>query len=80
MQHRVVFDGEVDDARGAVDICTLLGLGVGGHVVDRGEVDDVVDLGQFGAGQGQPGRGEIPGDRMQAIRRSVGEHLVESCA
>ena len=36
--------GQLDRVAGAVDVGDLLRLGVGGQVVDRGEVEEMLDL------------------------------------
>ena len=59
--------GQFDRVTGALDVGDLLRLGAGGHVVDRGEVKEVVDLAaqrqQVLLGDAQARHGQIAGDR-----------------
>ena len=59
--------GEFDRVAGALDVGHLLRLGAGGHVVDRGEVEEVVDVAAQGQqvllGDAEAGRGKLAGNR-----------------
>ena len=58
--------GEPDHVAGALDVGQPLALGIGGHVVDRREVEQVVDLAdeprEIRLGHAQPGMGEVADD------------------
>jgi hypothetical protein len=59
--------GEFDCVTRTLDVGDLLGLGAGGHVVDRGEVEEVIDLTAQGQqvllGDPEAGLGKVAGDR-----------------
>ena len=58
--------GELDHVAGALDVGDPLALGVACHVVDRGEVEEVVDLAleprEVLVGDAEPGLGEVADD------------------
>ena len=66
--------GEFDRVAGALDVGDLLRFGARGHVVDRGQVEEVVDLAAQGEqvllGDPEARLGEVSGDRHNP--RSVG--------
>ncbi len=59
--------GELERVPGPLDVGDLLGLGTGGDVVDRGEMEKVLDLAphrhQVLLGDRQPGLGQVAGHR-----------------
>jgi hypothetical protein len=62
--------GELDHVAGALDVGEPLRLGVGGHVVDRGEVEDVVHAAQpldIRGGDAEAGLGEVADDADDAL-------------
>ncbi len=71
--------GELDHVAGALDVGDALGLGVGGHVVDRRQVKKVVDLASealdVGVGDPETCFGEIADDGDDAV--GVGAPAVE---
>ena len=78
--------GEFDRVAGALDVGDLLRLGAGGHVVDRGEVEEVVDVAAQGQqvllGDTEAGRGEVAGDRHdpRPVGAEGGAQLLEAAA
>jgi hypothetical protein len=76
--------GEVDGVLGALDVEAAVALLVGGHVVDRGEVEEVLDAGERPAvliGDAEIGLGEVAGDGLDPVgaiagRRSQALELV----
>jgi hypothetical protein len=64
--------GELDRVARAVDVGGLLALGIGGEVVDRGEVEAVLhlalELRQVGGGNAQLRLREVAHDRDDALR------------
>ncbi len=65
---------QLNRVAGALDVGDLLALGVGGQVIDRRQVEEVVDLAahrdQVLLGDPQAGLGEVAGDRHDS--RPVG--------
>ena len=63
--------GELDHVAGALDVGDPLGLGVGGHVVDRREVEEVVDVAvqalEVLVGDAEPRLGEVADDADDAV-------------
>ena len=63
--------GQVDRVARALDVEALVALLVGGHVVDRGEVEEVVDLaavlGDPGVADAEVGLGQVADHGVDAI-------------
>ena len=63
--------GELDHVAGALDVRDALRLGVRGHVVDRGQVEEVVDLAleprEVLVGDAEAGLGEVTDDADDAV-------------
>ena len=59
--------GQFDRVSGSLDVGDLLGLGAGRHVVDRRQVEEVIDVAaqrqQVLLGDAETGLGEVAGDR-----------------
>ena len=78
--------GEFDRVAGALDVGDLLRLGAGGHVVDRGQVEEVVDVAAQGQqvllGDAEAGLGEVAGDRHdpRPVGPEGGAQLLEPAA
>ena len=77
---------KLDCVAGALDVGDLLGLGAGGDVVDRGEVEEVLDLPphrqQVLLGDRQAGLGQIAGNRHHAcpVGPPAGPQLLQPAA
>ena len=75
--------GQFDRVLGTLDVGDLLRLGAGGHVVDRRQVEEVVDLAaqleQVLLGDSETGLGEVAGDRHDArpVGAPAGAQLLE---
>ena len=71
VQHPTDGVGELDGVARAVDVQRVVGRGIGGHVVDRGEVEHVLDAalqrGDILVGQAEPRLAQVAGDRLHAI-------------
>ncbi len=76
MAHRIMGDGEVRDPCGALHIRGMLAGRVGCHVIDRGEMDDVIDL-DVVVVDAKAVDGEIPDDRVDAVRTGEAAHGVD---
>ena len=78
--------GELDRVPGALDVGDLLRFGVGGDVVDRRQVEEVVDLAahrhQVLLGDAEAGLGEVAGDRDDArpVGAPAGPQLLQPAA
>ena len=75
--------GELHDVARALHVDALVGLLIRGHVVDRGEMEEVVDRALVGGdpvlGDAELGLGQVARDGLDAVAGvpAVGDELVE---